>query len=58
MMHCNEQLSAVLLQETKEGKWTPVQWASKEFTLTERRYGISEKEMLGVYWGIKRLNMN
>ena len=51
---CNEQLGAVLLQQTKEGKWAPVQWASKKLTPTERRYGISEKEMLAVYWGIKK----
>lgn len=32
----------------------PVQWASKKLTPTERRYTISEKEMLGVMWGIEK----
>lgn len=51
---CNEQLGAVLLQQTKEEQWAPVQWVSKKLTPTEKRYGISEKEMLAVQWGIKK----
>ena len=28
--------------------------ASKKLTRTEERYGITEKEMLAVFWGIKK----
>jgi hypothetical protein len=31
-----------------------IQWASKLLTATERRYTISEKEMLVVIFGIKK----
>lgn len=30
------------------------QWASKKLTPTERRYTISEKEMLTVFWKVKK----
>lgn len=49
----NVGLGAVLMQDVN-GKLLPVQWASKKLTPTESRYGISEKEMLGIYWGIKK----
>jgi len=45
-------MGAVLMQQCSEEEWLPVQWASKKFTPTECRYGISEKEMYAVYWGI------
>jgi hypothetical protein len=51
---CDTGIAAILLQTNKEGKWMPIQWASKKLTPTERRYGISEKEMLAVVWGIKK----
>ncbi|KAI5182257.1 hypothetical protein PAEPH01_2862 [Pancytospora epiphaga] len=35
-------ISAVLLQQDKKGEWVPVQWASKKFTPTERRYEITK----------------
>lgn len=47
-------LGAVLVEEDENGEWVPSQWASKKLTPTERRYGISEKEMYGVLWGIKK----
>ena len=49
----NVGLGAVLMQEV-DGKLLPVQWASKKLTPTESRYGISEKEMLAIYWGIRK----
>ncbi|KAF9752815.1 Transposon Tf2-9 polyprotein, partial [Nosema granulosis] len=51
---CDTGLGAVLLQTNKEGKWIPIQWASKKLTPTERRYTITEKEMLAVVWGIEK----
>ena len=39
-------------------KMVPVQWASKKFTPTEMKYGISEKEMCAVFWAVKKLSMN
>ena len=51
---CGTGMGAVLLQRDLNGLWAPVQWASKKFTPTERRYGISEMEMLAVYWGVKK----
>ncbi|KAF9758256.1 Transposon Ty3-I Gag-Pol polyprotein [Nosema granulosis] len=32
----------------------PIQWSSKKLTPTERRYGITEKEMLAVVWAIEK----
>ncbi|MGL4850595.1 MAG: reverse transcriptase domain-containing protein, partial [Clostridium sp.] len=51
---CDTGLGAILLQTDKEGRWVPVQWASKKLTPTEKRYTISEKEMLAVVFGIKK----
>ena len=50
----NVGLGAVLLQQEENGEWRPIQWASKKLTPAESRYGISEKEMLAVFWGIKK----
>ncbi|KAF9742482.1 Retrovirus-related Pol polyprotein from transposon, partial [Nosema granulosis] len=50
----NTGIGAVLLQEDEQGKWVPIQWASKKLTPTETRYDISEKEMYAVFWGIKK----
>lgn len=47
-------MGAVLLQKNSKEEWVPVQWASKKFTPTEVRYGISEKEMYAVFWGVKK----
>jgi transposase InsO family protein len=49
-------LGAVLLQENKEGSWVPVQWASRKPSEAEIRYGITEKEVLAVIWGIKKFD--
>ena len=50
----NSGLGAALLRQDAEGRWVPIQWASKKLTRTEERYGITEKEMLAVFWGIKK----
>jgi hypothetical protein len=51
---CDTGLAAVLQQTNQEGKWIPIQWASKKLTPTERMYTIQEKEMLAVFWGVKK----
>ena len=50
----NSELGAALLQQDAEGRWVPIQWASKKLTRTEERYGITEKKMLAVFWKIKK----
>lgn len=47
-------IGAVLLQKNKIGEWAPIQWASKKLTDAERKYGITEKEMLAVFWAVKK----
>lgn len=47
-------IGGVLLEKSKTVNWVPIQWASKKLTDTEKRYGISEKEMLAVFWAIKK----
>ncbi|KAI5151978.1 hypothetical protein ENBRE01_2475 [Enteropsectra breve] len=47
-------LGAVLLQKDDKDEWRPVQWASKKLTPAESRYGITEREMYAVFWGIKK----
>ena len=48
----NTGLGAVLLQQDENKEWRPIQWASKKLTATKKRYGITEKEMLAIVWGI------
>lgn len=47
-------MDGVLLQKNDKGEWVPVQLASKKFTPTEVKYGISEKEMYAVFWAVKK----
>ncbi|KAF9762180.1 Retrovirus-related Pol polyprotein from transposon [Nosema granulosis] len=47
-------MGGVLLQKNEQGEYVPVQWVSKKFSPTERRYGISEKEMYAIFWGVKK----
>lgn len=47
-------MGAVLHQRDEKNELIPIQWSSKKFTPTECRYGISEKEMYAVFWGIKK----
>lgn len=54
----NVGMGAVLMQKNEEKEWVPVQWASKKFTSTETRYGISEKEMYAVLGALRSLSMN
>lgn len=47
-------LGAVLMQRNNNNELKPIEWASKKLTDTEKRYGISEKEMYAAFWGIKK----
>lgn len=48
----NTGLGAVLLQRDESGRMVPVKWGSRKLSPTEKRYGITEKEMLAVLWGV------
>ncbi|KAI5183306.1 hypothetical protein PAEPH01_2935 [Pancytospora epiphaga] len=39
---CGTKMGAVLLQQDEKDEWAPVQWASKKFTTTKQRYGITD----------------
>lgn len=45
-------IGAVLLQETEDGRIMPIRWASRKLNKAEKNYGITEKELLAVVWGI------
>ena len=48
-----EGLGAVLEQEQEDGKLHPVAYASRSLSKSEKNYGITELEVLGVVWGAK-----
>ncbi|KRH93739.1 krab-a domain-containing protein, partial [Pseudoloma neurophilia] len=50
----NTGLGFVLYQIGEDGEHQPIEWTSKKLTPTETRYGISEKKMLDIYFGLKR----
>lgn len=52
----NTGIGAVLLQKNEEGALMPIQWASKKLTETEKKYTITEKEMLAIKWGIDKFS--
>lgn len=54
----NVWLGAVLMQKNEKGKLVPIQWSSKKLTDTEKRYGITEKEMLAVVRKMQNLSMS
>jgi hypothetical protein len=47
-------LGAILTQKQISGEFRPVAYASRTLTPVERRYSQTEREALGVYWGINR----
>ncbi|KAI5153777.1 hypothetical protein ENBRE01_3245, partial [Enteropsectra breve] len=46
-------LGACLSQTDEIGRLVPIRWASKKLTKAEQNYGITEKELLAVVWGIE-----
>lgn len=50
-------LGAVLLQEDNSGHRKPIEWTSQKLKPAETRYRISEKEMLAILWGIKKIRI-
>lgn len=49
-------LGAALLQESAEGMWQPVAYASRKMTETEMRYGQIEKEALAITWACEKFD--
>ena len=47
-------LGAVLTQRQPDGRWSPVAFASRSLTATERRYAQIEKEALALTWACAR----
>ena len=50
-------LGAILNQKQSDGNFKPVAYASRTLSPVERRYSLTEREALSVYWTIKRFNM-
>ena len=48
------QLSAILAQVDEHGMERPISYASRCLTPTEQRYGITDKEALGVVFGTRK----
>ena len=50
-------LGATLMQQReKSDEWIPVRWASKKLTNQEKKWGISEKEMYAIKWGLSKFS--
>ena len=49
-------LGAVLLQETEENRWQPVEYASRKMTDAEIRYAMIEKEALAITWACEKFD--
>ena len=50
-------LGAILEQEQSDGTFTPVMFASRSLTDTERRYAQFETEALGIVWGVEHFHL-
>ena len=42
-----------MLEQEQDGKLHPVAYASRSFTKSEKNYGVTELEALGVVWAVK-----
>ena len=50
-------LGVILTQRQKDQSYKPISYASRTLTQAERNYSQTEREALGVYWGIDRFRM-
>ena len=50
-------LGAILAQKQPDEGFRPISYASRTLSETERNYSQTEREALGVYWGIERFRM-
>ena len=50
-------VGSILMQKQSNGDFRPVAYASRTLSPVERRYSQTEREALGVYWGIRRFNV-
>jgi hypothetical protein len=48
-------MRAVLLQK-RDGKPRPIQFASKRFSPSQRKYSAPQRECLAMIWGIERFH--
>jgi len=52
---CETQVGAALLQEQDDGKLQPVAYISRRLETNELLYGVTEKELLEVFWSSLKL---
>jgi hypothetical protein len=50
-------VNAIRCEEESDGNFKPAAYASRTLSPVERRYSLTEREALSVYWAIKRFNM-
>jgi hypothetical protein len=50
-------LGAVLTQKGVDGNPVPLHYASYPFTATESRYPQIDREVLAIYWAVKRFHL-
>ena len=42
-----------VLQQRKQDKWTPINFASRQLSELEKKYSMNELELLAVVWAIE-----
>ena len=55
---CIKRLGATLWQRQKDGKLKAVGYASRFLSDTEKKYAISEMELLAVVWGLDHFRLH
>ena len=47
-------LGATLEQQTYEGSWVPISFASRYLNIQEKKYATNELDLLAVVWAVDR----